>query len=198
MGIILLDIGNVIVDVDFGAFCRAVSRDGEEGAEAIFSRYCISEEKLLFDKGLIAPLDYLGMMAGDPEIRSMPLNELEAAWQNIFTLKEGVAKAIGRLREKHAIWIMSDTDPLHFSFLLNNFPVLKQAERYLLSFEHGYLKREPEFFRELLAAEPERDAREFILIDDREENCRCAEACGIRTHLFIDWPLALDYFETML
>jgi len=197
MGIILLDIGNVIVDVDFHVFCRAVSRDGEGGAEALFSRYCVSEQKLLFDKGLIAPLDYLGMMARDPEIRSMPVIDLKGAWQDIFTLKEGISGAMSRLREKHTVWIMSDTDPLHFAFLLNNFPVLKLAERYWLSFEHGYLKREPESFREVLAADQGREAGEFILIDDREENCLCAGGCGLRTHLFSDWSRALEYLEDL-
>ena len=37
MSIVLLDIGNVLVDVDFMTFCRKVSRNGEVGAEAIYA-----------------------------------------------------------------------------------------------------------------------------------------------------------------
>ncbi|NTW82757.1 MAG: haloacid dehalogenase [Chlorobiaceae bacterium] len=192
MGIILLDIGNVIVDVEFKKFCSSVSRHGAAGAERLFNRYCVSEVKLRFDKGLVAPSEYLAMMAGDPEIRRMPINELKTAWQDIFTLTDGIEDAIQRLRKRHAIWITSDTDPLHFTFLLNNFPVLKQASRYLLSYEHGYLKREPGAFTEILGTVFSRQPDEFLLIDDREDNCRCAEACGIRAHLFTGWPRVFE------
>ncbi len=192
MGIILLDIGNVIVEVDFNRFCSSVSRHGAAGAERLFNRYCVSEVKLRFDKGLVAPAEYLSMMAGDPDIRRMPVNELKTAWQDIFTLKEGIEDALLRFRDRHAIWITSDTDPLHFTFLLNNFPVLKQADRYLLSYEHGYLKREPGAFHQILGSVCSRQPDEFLLIDDREDNCRCADACGIPAHLFTGWPRAFE------
>jgi glucose-1-phosphatase len=192
MGIVLLDIGNVIVDVDFHRFCRSASREGERGAEWIFRRYCQSEEKLDFDRGLIAPRTYLAMMAGDPSVRPMSGGELRFLWQDIFSPKKGTVEAVEQLREKHHLWIMSDTDPLHFAFLLNSFPVLKRAERYLLSYEHGWLKRDPEAFLMVPAISRGMVASDFMMIDDREENCRCAESCGIRAHLFNGWKPALD------
>ncbi|MCF8384087.1 MAG: haloacid dehalogenase [Chlorobium sp.] len=191
MSIILLDIGNVIVDVDFQRFCRSVARDRESGAARIFDRYCTSELKSRFDRGLVAPFDYLGLIAGDPDTQPMPLRDLKTAWQDIFSPKPEAGDAVRRLRENHALWIMSDTDPLHVTFLFNSCPELKQAEQYWLSFEHGWLKREREAFLELLAAAG-RAAGEFILIDDREDNCSCAETCGIRTLLFKNWPETLD------
>ncbi|NTV99339.1 MAG: haloacid dehalogenase [Chlorobiaceae bacterium] len=192
MGVVLLDIGNVIVDVDFHRFCLAVSIDGEQCAETLFRRYCSSEEKNRFDRGLIAPGEYLGLIARDPEVRPMPSGELKELWQDIFSPKKGVEEAVELLRQKHRLWIMSDTDPLHFVFLLNNFPVLKQAERYWLSYEHGRLKSQPESFIEVLNGEVQRSAADFMLLDDREDNCRSAESCGIRAHRFTAWPLALE------
>ncbi|MBM3162974.1 MAG: haloacid dehalogenase [Chlorobi bacterium] len=194
MSVILLDIGNVIVNVDFLRFCRAVSRSGEEGARQLFCRYCASETKNRFDKGLIAPSDYLDMIAGDSESVAMPAGQLRVAWQDIFTPVPQSAEAILRMRDKHTIWIMSDTDPLHFTFLLNHCQALKEAERYWLSFEHGYLKREPESFRAVLACSG-MDAGECILIDDRPDNCRCAESAGIRSLLFRDWSRTLAWLD---
>ncbi|NTU98202.1 MAG: haloacid dehalogenase, partial [Chlorobiaceae bacterium] len=107
-------------------------------------------------------------------------------------LKPGVAEAAARLQQRHTLWIMSDTDPLHFVYLLDNIPVLKLATRFWLSYEHGWLKRESEAFREVLAAEADRPASDFILLDDREDNCRSAESCGIAAHRFTAWPRALD------
>ncbi|TLU83197.1 MAG: hypothetical protein FDX30_09070 [Chlorobium sp.] len=78
-------------------------------------------------------------------------------------------------RKKSRFQRDSDTHSLHFTFLLNNFPVLKQADRYLISYEHGYLKREPEAFHQIIGSVRSSQPDEFLLIDDGEDNCRRSE-----------------------
>ncbi|NTV20082.1 MAG: haloacid dehalogenase [Chlorobium limicola] len=196
MSVVLLDIGNVLVDVDFTVFCRKVSRHGENGAEELYGRYCVSEFKDLFDKGAIAPIDYLETIAGDPETRPITIRELKTAWQDIFSPKNEAPESVREMMLSHTVWIMSDTDPLHFTALLNNVPVLRTAERYWLSFEHGYLKREPGAFHEVLSCSGQ-NAKQFVLIDDREDNCQCAESCGIKAVHFRDWSQALQELQDL-
>ena len=116
----------------------------------------------------------------------MPLHELKHRWQNIFALQEGAHESVSQLKEKHSVWIMSDTDPLHFTFLLNNFPLLRGADRYYLSFEHGKMKNSAEAFAHVLESSG-RGADEFILIDDKAENCASASRAGIESILFQNW-----------
>ena len=190
MAIILLDIGNVVVSVDFIPFCKAVSRNGDSGAMTIMGRYCEGDLKDRFDCGMISRDDFLGMIASDPLTVDLPLQELRLAWQNIFTLQPGCIEAIKQLQARHAVWIMSDTDPLHFAFLINTFPVLRSMERYFLSYEHGFLKRSTDAFRHVLDCSGI-DAREFILIDDRPVNCAAGRSVGIDSILFRNWPETL-------
>ena len=110
--------------------------------------------------------------------------------------KTDVPDAVGEILRNHRVWIMSDTDPLHFTHLLNTLPVLRTAERYWLSFERGYLKRESEAFQELLSVSG-RDDGEFVLIDDREDNCRSAASSGIRAIRFRNWSQALQEMRTV-
>ncbi len=190
MGVILLDIGNVVVNVDFMPFCRAVSRNGDSGAAAIMERYCQGELKERHDTGWIGPNEYLAMIGADPLTLDLPLDRLRLAWQDIFTPMPDCADALETLRRQHELWIMSDTDPLHFAFLIDRFPVLRSMDRYLLSYEHGWLKRSPEAFRQVLDSSG-LDPSMFLLIDDREVNIRsCAEA-GIESILFRNWADAL-------
>jgi glucose-1-phosphatase len=190
MGVILLDIGNVLVDVDFMPFCRAVSREGEAGAAAIMERYCQGELKDHHDTGRIASGDYLDLIAADPLTLDLPHPRLRLAWQDIFTPTPGSAEAVEKLRRHHQLWIMSDTDPLHFAFLIDRFPVLRKMDRYFLSYEHGWLKRSPEAFRYVLDSSG-LDASGFLLIDDREVNTRsCAEA-GVESLHFRSWKETL-------
>jgi FMN phosphatase YigB (HAD superfamily) len=190
MGIILLDIGNVLVNVDFMPFCRAVSREGEAGAAAIVERYCQGELKDRHDTGRTGSHEYLAMIAADPLTRDLPLDRLRLAWQDIFTPTPGSAEAVEALRRRHRLWIMSDTDPLHFAFLIDRFPVLRNMDRYFLSYEHGWLKRSPEAFRYVLDSSG-LDAAEFLLIDDREVNTRTCAGFGIQSILFRSWQEAL-------
>ncbi|RXK82362.1 haloacid dehalogenase [Chlorobaculum sp. 24CR] len=190
MGVILLDIGNVLVNVDFMPFCRAVSRKGEAGAAAIMERYCQGELKDRHDTGRTGPQEYLSMIAADPLTRDLPPDRLRLAWQDIFVPTPGSAEAVETLRQRHRLWIMSDTDPLHFAFLIDRFPVLRNMDRYFLSYEHGWLKRSPEAFRYVLDSSGF-DASGFLLIDDREVNTgTCAEA-GIQSILFRSWKETL-------
>jgi glucose-1-phosphatase len=190
MGVILLDIGNVVVNVDFMPFCRTVSRNGDAGTASIMERYCQGDLKDRHDTGWIGPNEYLAMIAADPLTLDLPLDRLRLAWQDIFTPMPDCADALETLRRRHELWIMSDTDPLHFAFLIDRFPVLRSMDRYLLSYEHGWLKRSPEAFRQVLDSTG-LDPSMFLLIDDREVNTRsCAEA-GIGSVLFQNWAETL-------
>ncbi len=187
MSIILLDIGNVLVTVDFMSFCRAVAIDLNAGQEEIFRKYCTGELKEKLETGRMGPLEYLAMIARDPQVKALPLKVIRLHWENIFEPQEGAVEAVRFLRQKHSLWIMSDTDPLHFTFLLNNYPLLRSADRYYLSFEHGRMKSSVEAFSHVLESSG-READEFILIDDKPENTASASKAGIRSILFKSWP----------
>ena len=183
--IILLDIGNVIVDVDFTTFCANVAAE-TGNVDAIFRKYCAGALKEKLDKGMIAPKTFLEQMAADPLLRKKSVHELKDAWQSVFSLKESVTEGIARLQRGNHLWIMSDTDPLHFTALLNRFPILRTMDRFFLSFEHGFLKHSSLAFLHVLQStgvSPD----DLILIDDKAENCRAAESAGIGSIHFTDW-----------
>ena len=186
MGIILLDIGNVIVSVDFEPFCRAVARDGNAGADEIRRRYCDSDLKDGHDRGLVASGDFLRKLADDPATVDRPLSFFRSAWQRIFSPLQGSADGIRQLRDRHQIWIMSDTDPLHFAYLIDSYPVMREADRYLLSYEHGFLKRQPEAFRHVLDSSG-LDPEQFTLVDDRQVNVDVCRSFGMNAILFESW-----------
>jgi FMN phosphatase YigB (HAD superfamily) len=191
MEIILLDIGNVIVSVDFEPFCRAVARDGDAGAGVIRSRYCEGELKDRLDRGQVSPDDFLRVLAADHATVDRPSSFFRMAWQEIFSPLEGSFEGIRCLREGYRLWIMSDTDPLHFDYLIDNYPVMRDAERFFLSYEHGFLKSEQEAFLHVLECsglEPDR----FTLLDDRQLNVDACRKTGMGGMLFTSWHEVVD------
>ncbi len=187
MKVILLDIGNVIVSVDFGPFCRAVARDGADRGGQLRQRYCQGPLKDRVDRGLVAPGAFLHMLAADPLTVDRPAAFFRTAWQKIFTPVPGSGEAIRQLGATHEIWIMSDTDPLHFAHLLDAYPVMRGHDRYFLSYEHGWLKREAGAFRHLLDRSGGLMPEDFLLIDDRPSNVATCTAAGMQAILFDGW-----------
>lgn len=183
--VILLDIGNVVVNVDFAAFCSTVAeKPGDE--QAIFDKFCSSSFKDDFDKGFVSVAVFLETVAADPLVQNIPVLELKKAWQNIFSLKPGATEGITWLKKFYRVWSMSDTDPLHFTALLNGFPALKTMERFYLSYEHGFLKNSPEaFFHVMQTSGIKPD--ELLLIDDKPENCKACLEAGVDSILFTGW-----------
>ena len=100
---------------------------------------------------------------------------------------DGAEEGVEILSREHRLWIISDTDPLHFAFLQTKYPLLRERERYYLSYEHGYMKSSPEAFQHVLN-DSGIAAHEFILIDDKPENCSAAESVGIKSIRFTTWP----------
>ena len=187
MSIILLDIGNVIVSVDFLRFCRGVLSDSTSDLQAVYRKYCGGELKMKLEQGIIPPLDYLCMIGRDSLTGNMSHGEIRERWQDVFSPMEGAEEGVEILSREHKLWIMSDTDPLHFAFLLTKYPLLRERDRYYLSYEHGFMKSSPEAFQHVLN-DSGLAAHEFILIDDKPENCRAAESVGIKSIRFETWP----------
>ena len=187
MSIILLDIGNVIAAVDFFRFCKGVLSDSFSDPQAVYMKYCQGELKTKFDQGIIAPLDYLCMIGRDSLTGNMSHGEIRERWQDVFSPMEGAEEGVETLSRERRLWIMSDTDPLHFAFLLTRYPLLRERERYYLSYENGFMKSSPEAFQHVLD-DTGIAAQEFILIDDKPENCRAAESVGIKSIRFASWP----------
>lgn len=196
MSIILLDIGNVIASVDFLRFCRGVVPDGVSDLQAVSRKYCEGELKTKFDQGIIAPLDFLCMIDRDSLTGNMSHGKIRELWQDVFSPLEGAEEAVETLSREYRIWIMSDTDPLHFAFLLNHYSFLRERERYYLSYQHGFLKSSPEAF-EYLLHDSGLPAHEFVLIDDLPENCNSAAAVGIKSIRFETWPETITALDAL-
>jgi FMN phosphatase YigB (HAD superfamily) len=190
MDTILLDIGNVLVTVDFMSFCHGVAAPGPSVPTEIFRKYCSGPIKNRYDTGIIGSGAFLAELCSDRLVRPMAETELQERWQRIFSPFPGAEAGVAALEDLGSIWIMSDTDPLHFAYLHHAFPLLRGRERYYLSFRHGFLKSSPSAFRHVLL-DSGVNAGRCILIDDREDNCRAAVEAGIRSVLFTSWPQAI-------
>jgi len=75
------------------------------------------------------------------------LVEASRSWQSMFRSIRGSEASIRWLLQTFPVWIASDTDSLHFSYIIEQWPILTDAERAFVSYELGATKSEPWFLR---------------------------------------------------
>ena len=147
---VLLDLGNVIVPVDFKrcheAFGKVCSFPPEEIPQRLRGTGLVER----FETGRIAPEAFadevcgiLGMKVSYPQFWDI--------WSRIFhpatLLPEPMIEG---LRRRQRLLLLSNTNAIHFAMIEERYPLLRHFDDYVLSFRVGAMKPSPAIYREAI------------------------------------------------
>ncbi len=184
----LVDLGNVLLKLEFERFVAWAAERGTRTREEIRERYIHGESKSSFERGRCTPSEFLDEMR---DYLNWPKTEasyekLRVIWCDIFDEFPGARDALEQLKLMGRVWVLSDTDPLHIQWVSRNFSWALEVEQVLTSYERGKLKSDPGVFEEIVreAALP---AKQILFIDDLQKNIEAAAKASISTHLFTSW-----------
>src|SRR3990170_3516731 len=96
------------------------------------------------------------------------------------SVAEGLADLIERLKKDFRLCLLSNTNELHFEFIRKNFPVVYKFDMWVLSYEAGVMKPDPEIFR-IALRKAGIEAEEAIFIDDIRGHVFGAQGLGINS-----------------
>jgi putative hydrolase of the HAD superfamily len=178
---VLFDLGDVLVKLRFErGLSRFVALAGgrlvlPSEAEGLFS----SETALAFNRGDIAPEGFFAWVCETLGCPGLPVSACIDAWCDIFDpWPEMESLAEESLAAGHRVYLLSNTDPIHFRYLCEKRPFLTRLSGHCLSFEVRHVKPEAEFFTAALTRfglAPSGCA----FVDDRPSNVEAARALGI-------------------
>ena len=174
--VILLDLGRVVVDVTLDDWSRTVCPDDPDYAIRVFWQ---SPDKHAADIGRQSPEVLLQRMVDDDRLSLATLAEARRSWQSMFRSIRGSEASIRWLLQTFPVWIASDTDSFHFPYIIEQWPILTDAERAFVSYELGATKSEHGFFEAVIDAST-LAAECLVLIDDRTVNCERAVSLGMQ------------------
>ncbi|MGR9052090.1 MAG: HAD family hydrolase, partial [Gammaproteobacteria bacterium] len=129
MKIILLDVGNVLLTVDFSGFCKTLAGGDPALEKVIEQRYCRGLHKEDLDSGKTTPAQFFQTVASDPDTADIGLEAIEAHWVDLFTVIEDAPASVETLKSRYTVWIASDTDPAHFRHYSQRYPFIGQNDR---------------------------------------------------------------------
>lgn len=180
----IFDLGKVIVPFDHEIGIKTLETRSGFAADEIRSHLFGAENINAYQTGKISSQAFFDSIKKTFNVE-MEFADFGGIWNSSFSLEPIVGEEIiGKLTENYRLLVLSDTNELHFDFILENFPVLRHFDDYVLSYKAGYLKPSSEIFKiavEKAASKPE----ECVFIDDIESNAEGAKKAGLRGIHFV-------------
>ncbi|HQH28444.1 MAG TPA: HAD family phosphatase [Oligoflexia bacterium] len=167
---IVCDVGKVLIDFSvehFRAFLRRSGADFETDQEFIDQTNMHA-----YERGLISSEQYLQnierILAKRPSRQ-----ELQRHWEDIFTPIPEMLALVESLKQKHPVYLLSNTNELHWYHLEREYALMSYANGALTSFEAGMAKPDSAIFA-LAEAKFGLLPQRTIYIDDLEQNVLAA------------------------
>ncbi len=176
---IFFDLGNVLVNVHMNVLYENFSKlSGIPVEEMPATLEKLTKEYLMFQHGNITKSDYFSRMRDLLETNPTD-EELERAYCEMFSFNADVYGIKQEFDGKFRFSIISNTDELHFNYIMNKYSEFDVFENNTTSYEENCMKPEKYIYEQALLknnAEPENS----VFIDDLKENVKSAGEMGLK------------------
>ena len=180
---VALDLGNVLVKVDHFRFCRGLA--GHAGAnltpEEVFAAVFDASLEPGYDTGRLSSEEFYRRIMSHFRL-ALPYPIFCRLWTEIFEPMEGMAEVVAHLQSKYPLFLVSNTNSLHFDYIKERFPFLRYFLKFILSFQVGSRKPEAEIYQALIRAVGH-PPQQILFLDDKLPFVEAA-----RPHGLIAWP----------
>ena len=176
--LLVFDMGHVFVDFDWEVVCAGfmkVSGKSREDMRQIFF-HCA---KLGYESGKIDTAGFLAELNKHLGT-AIEREEFCKIWNASFDENKEMAELLSVLREQRPLYLLSNTNEVHYEHLQGTFNVARHFNELLLSYELGCSKPEHTIYREVLKRSGFA-AAECLFVDDLEPNIRAAQEVGLNT-----------------
>jgi len=178
IALIVFDFGGVVCSFDYRIFCRRLAAATGRPAEQILDVAFAGPLQTDFESGRITGPDYHSLVTERLGIQ-IPYGEFAALYGDIFTEIPETAELLRRLHPRYPLYLLSDTNELHFAYVRERIPALRLFAQFVLSYEVGVMKPAPEIYEEVLRRSG-LAASACLFIDDRPRNVEGAARIGMR------------------
>ena len=174
---VLFDLGGVVVEVESDRLVYQVSQligcPFDEVQAAVYHQDLL----LPFELGRISAKAYYEGLKTRLQL-SWTYEQFVRAWNGIFQENADVTEIAGRLRKRHKLTALTNTNELHLQHIRDTIPSLSVIQDWVASCDVGLRKPDPKIY--LLALERARvRPREAVYIDDRPELVEAGRSVGL-------------------
>ena len=200
--VILFDLGNVILPFNHFQIAEKLSRFSRakqfQDPDRIFSYLFDFEKGAInpFDLGKVSPREFFQTVKENLDL-SVSFDEFVSIWCDIFVEDQEVSRLIRSLKNKWKLGLLSNTDPLHFGYILSKFSIMAAFDKWILSYEVGFKKPAIQIFQKAIEWASVRSEK-ILYFDDTKEYVEAAAALGIQSVHFISEAHLKQELQTRL
>ncbi len=179
---ILFDLGNVLVFYDTRRASKAFSEALSVSEIEVWNAFFISDVEHAYTTGEISSREFYERVSGQFPSK-LSFEVFAKIWNDIFLENEEMPELLERLEKHYPLYLISNTNDLHFEHIRKQFNVLHYFKRCFPSHEVGHRKPDPETFRHVLSQiglEP----AETVFVDDTPDFVASARSVGIQAIQF--------------
>ncbi|OGC00309.1 hypothetical protein A2V82_11590 [candidate division KSB1 bacterium RBG_16_48_16] len=183
INVVFFDLGGVLVDVHEANLLdnfQKLAHSDPERVQAILARLKNDAEE--FQRGHFESKDFYRKALAAFDC-GFDFSSFNTAYTDMFDLKYDVVEIAQKLSRQTRISLISNTDELHYEYILEKYPELFIFEQPTTSFQVHSLKPEPVIYRSALS-KLGIEAQQALFIDDKPENIAGANAVGMPGILF--------------
>ncbi|MBU9889792.1 MAG: HAD family phosphatase [Candidatus Omnitrophica bacterium] len=179
---VIFDLGNVLVNYDVQKAARRFSGAFGISQLEVWKHFFLSPYEQAYTRGEISTSEFF--RAACRQFRKKLSYQLfKYYWNDIFWENPGMDKLLIRLKKHYPLYLISNTNALHFTHIKKEFRILRHFKRKFPSHEVKARKPDLKIYRRVLkkiGSRPE----ETIFIDDMKSFIRGARKAGMHTIRF--------------
>lgn len=185
----VFDLGNVILPFEHRQI--AVKLHERSTDKAAFVSQQLFDVMFDLENGLVNPYEegHMSTVEFFSELKrrfrlDMDIDAFKDIWNPIFREDREVNEAIVYLKEKgYPLFLLSNTNELHFSYIIDKYPIIHSFDEWLLSFEVGAKKPKRRIY-EAIFEKMDVQPGEVFYIDDIPKYVEVAKHLGIDGMVF--------------
>ncbi len=176
--LLVFDMGHVFVDFDWEVVCAGFMKASGKTRDDLrqVMAHCA---KLGYETGHIDTAGFLAELNKQLGTQ-ITHEEFCAIWNDSFVENEEMAELLGLLGEQRPLYLLSNTNEVHYEFLQGTFNVARHFKELILSYEVGLAKPQAAIYHEVLKRSG-LTAAECLFVDDLAPNIKAAQEVGLHT-----------------
>ncbi len=177
---LFLDLGNVLLTVKKDIVIKKIAELLKKDKSDVEGAIDWDLEKA-YETGAISTDRYIHQLNQATQI--FDFENLCALWKHGFAPIPGTINLLPQLARKNHLYLLSNTNKIHFTAIQKAFDIFKDFEHLFLSYEMGHRKPDPVIYKKALATVNAAPENSFF-VDDLQENIATAAKLGITAHQY--------------
>lgn len=178
---IFFDLGSVLINLDKERCIQSFNKLGIKNIENLIENSFKRGMFYQIEKGEISSENFRNEIRKYSE-NSLSDEEIDAAWNNfLLDIPEKTLEMLQFLKKKRRIFLLSNTNKIHFDFIDEKYSLSRYFERCFLSYELNEAKPDCGIFEKVLEFSKV-NSKKSLFIDDNLQNLQTANKFGFKIY----------------